>query len=105
MLLHAQLEQVRLTEPVCALRLHVSAAEPAVDAQTEFFETGQNDGITGASALVDCLSSRLGPDAVTHVRLVADFQPEYACRFEPMIQERKAKSKEPRAKSQGRRAE
>jgi protein ImuB len=85
MLLHAQLEQVRLAEPVSALRLHVSAAEPVVDGQAEFFETGQSDGIAGAAALVDCLSSRLGPDAVTHVRMVPDFQPEYACRFEPMI--------------------
>src|SRR5439155_6346973 len=29
---------------------------------------------------------RLGARAVTRVRLVEDFQPEYACRFEPLIQ-------------------
>jgi protein ImuB len=83
-LLHVQLEQVRLQEPIRAVRLHVLVAEPLTDQQAEFFAT-EPGGLEAASALVDYLSSRLGSGAVTQARLVPDFQPEYACRFEPLI--------------------
>jgi protein ImuB len=94
LLLRSQLEQARVAEPVCAVRLHVRAVEPMTGSQPEFFETGEADGIEGASVLVDRLSSRLGREAVTRARMVADFQPEYACRFEPMIPA-KAEGKKP----------
>jgi protein ImuB len=86
MLLRTRLEQVRIAEPVCAVGLRVSAAEPLIDCQSEFFETEQLGSAEGLSALVDRLSSRLGPKAVTRPTLVPDPQPEYAFRFEPLIQ-------------------
>jgi protein ImuB len=86
MLIHARLETVRLEEPIRALRLHVTATAPLEDHQLGFFGEGESGGIERASSLVDCLSSRLGTRAVTRARLVEDYQPEYACRFEPLIQ-------------------
>ena len=86
MLLHARLERERIEEPVRAVRLRVADAAVLTDYQPEFFGQGESHGLEGASALVDCLSGRLGARAVTRVRLVEDFQPEYACRFEPLIQ-------------------
>jgi protein ImuB len=102
-LLRAQLEQVRLREPVRAVRLHVLAAEPLTDQQAEFFPT-EPEGVEAAAALVDYLSCRLGTDAVTQARMVPDFQPEYACRFEPLIQAPAARRKpaQPRARSKRR---
>jgi protein ImuB len=85
-LLHSRLETVRILEPIRAARLHVAAAAPVQDHQLEFFGEGEKRGLEGASSLVDCLSSRLGARAITRARLVEDFQPEYACCFEPLIQ-------------------
>jgi protein ImuB len=84
-LLRTQLEKVRLKELIRAVRLHVLAAEPLTDRQAEFFAI-ESGGIEAASALVDYLSGRLGAGAVTRARMVPDFQPEYACRLEPLIQ-------------------
>lgn len=84
-LLRTRLEQIRLKEPLRAVRLQVMAAESLVDRQAELF-AGEPAGIEAASALVDYLSTRLGPGAVAQARMVPDFQPEYACRLEPLIQ-------------------
>jgi protein ImuB len=62
----------------------VSAAEPRRDYQDGLFETERPP--ESLSALIDYLSNRLGREAVTHARLVPDPQPEYACRFEPVLQ-------------------
>jgi protein ImuB len=94
-LLSAQLEHVRFAEPIRAVRLRVLAAEPLIDQQTEFFAT-EPGGMEAASTLVDYLSSRLGTGAVTRACMVADFQPEYACRFEPLIQAKTERQKSPR---------
>jgi protein ImuB len=83
-LLRAQLEQVRLREAIRAVRLRVLVAEPLTDHQTELFAT-EPGGLEMASALVDYLSIRLGTGAVTQAQLVPDFQPEFACCFEPLI--------------------
>src|SRR5262249_30222410 len=61
--------------------------------QLELFET-QSLEREKLSTLVDRLSNRLGCDAVTRASLVADAQPEYAYRFDPMISSsNKVKSK------------
>lgn len=85
-LLHTRLERVRIAGPVSALSLHVTAAEPLQDAQSELLETGRPPGDKGFAAFIDCLSNHLGCEAVTRAQLVSDPQPEYACRFEPFIQ-------------------
>ena len=91
-LLSAQLERVRFAEPIRAVRLRVLVAEQLIDQQAEFF-AAEPGGMEAASTLVDYLSSRLGTWAVTRACMVADFQPEYACRFEPLIQAKMERQK------------
>ncbi len=83
-LLDARLEQVRATEPIRALALRVTIADPLGQNQPELFETLSLEQETLAT-LVDRLSNRLGCEAVTRASLVADAQPEYAYRFDPMV--------------------
>jgi protein ImuB len=85
-LLRARLEQVRVAEPVTEIRLRVTAAEPLYLSQAEFLEAERAQGLQELSMLLDRLSNRLGREAVTRPALVPDPQPEYACRFQPLIQ-------------------
>jgi protein ImuB len=85
LLLQTRMEQVRVESPVCALTLCVTVAEPLSDTQGEFFEPEDQHDEDELTALIDHLSNRLGREAVTRARLVPDPQPEYACRFEPVI--------------------
>jgi protein ImuB len=85
-LLRIRLEQLRLSEPVSALRLRVPVAEFLSDNQTEFLDTQQWQDERTLSALIDRLSSRLGPEAVNRAALIPDAQPEYAYRFQPLTQ-------------------
>jgi protein ImuB len=85
-LLRTRLEQVRVAEPVSGLSLRVTAAEPLYLSQADFMETEQTQGLKELSTLIDRLSNRLGRDAVTRPTLVPDPQPEYGCRFTPVIQ-------------------
>jgi protein ImuB len=86
-LLRTRLEQVRVAEPVSGISLRVTAAEPLYLSQADFMETEQTQGLKELSILIDRLSNRLGRDAVTRPALVPDPQPEYACRFIPVIGE------------------
>lgn len=85
MLLHTRLEQVKLAEPVSEVKLCVVQTEPLVAEQGEFFADELPLVQERLAALIDRLSNRLGKEVVTQVVLVPDHQPEYACRFEPMI--------------------
>jgi protein ImuB len=85
-LLQIRLEQIRLDEPVSALRLRVPLAELLSDSQTEFLDTQNWHDERTLSALIDRLSSRLGAEAVNRPLLIPDPQPEYAYRFHPMTQ-------------------
>jgi protein ImuB len=87
LLLSTRLERVALPGPVSALRLYVSVAVQLDDAQPNLLDDERAKGAGELSALIDQLSSRLGREAVTSPRLVADAQPECACRYEPAIQE------------------
>lgn len=84
-LLRTRLERVTVPGPVSGVSLRVMAAEPIPEGQPEFFEGDGPHAPEELAALIDRLSSRLGPEAVTRVRLVPDPQPEYACRFEPVM--------------------
>jgi protein ImuB len=81
-LLRTRLEQVRVPDPVGAVCLRVSAADPVIDRQADMFGGVQSEELP---FLIDLLSSRLGREAVARATLVPDFQPEYACCFEPVI--------------------
>jgi protein ImuB len=85
MLFRTRLEQVKLAEPVSELKLRVLQAEPLAIEQSEFFADELPLIQERLAGLIDRLSNRLGKEAVTRVLLVPDCQPEYACRFEPMI--------------------
>ncbi len=83
-LLRTRLEQVQLAGPVSAVCLGVTVAERIPEVQRALFErTGDDEA--GLVALIDRLSNLLGRQAVTRPRCVADAQPEYAFRFEPMF--------------------
>jgi protein ImuB len=92
-LLRTQLERVRVAEPVCGMSLRVAAAEPLQWSQTELLEAEQAEGHRQLSTLIDRLSNRLGREAVTRPTLVPDPQPEYACRFQPVIQEESSRAR------------
>ena len=81
-LLRTRLEQSLLAKSVCGMSLRVIAAEPIPDLQSEFFETNRPCVSQDLSVLIDRLSSRLGPEAVTRAILIPDPQPEFACRFQ-----------------------
>jgi protein ImuB len=87
LLLRTRLEDVQLEGPVSELSLRVSAAERLVDVQEDLLEMEQRPDREGLTHLIDHLSNRLGREAVTRARLVPDPQPEYACRFDPLVQE------------------
>jgi protein ImuB len=84
-LLRIRLEQLRLDDAVNAMRLRVLVAESLVDSQTDFLDAKERPDEKALSALIDHLSSRLGPEVVARAVLVPDPQPEYASRFEPVI--------------------
>jgi protein ImuB len=84
-LLRTRLEHVRIPEPICTVHLRVALAEKLPDAQRDLFDSDSQEEESLAK-LVDRLSNLLGSKAVTRARLVADAQPEYACRFDPVMQ-------------------
>jgi protein ImuB len=88
MLLRTRLEQVKIAAAVRTVWLRVPTAEPIGRQQGEFFE---GDSVEELAGLIDRLSVRLGREAVTRVTLVPDAQPEYVCRFEPLVFEKSAK--------------
>lgn len=83
-LLRTRLEAVMLVGPVRSVELRVPAAEPVGDRQRQLFETDA-EAAEELAGLIDRLSNRLGREVVTRVMLVPDPQPEYACRFEPVV--------------------
>jgi protein ImuB len=86
MLFRARFERVAVDEPVCAVSLRVPVTVPLDGSQCEIFDADVVRDAGELARLVDELSNRLGREAVTHGQLVADAQPEYACRYEPAIQ-------------------
>jgi protein ImuB len=83
-LLGTRLEQVQVAEPVIGMGLRVVVAEPLGRCQLEL--TGAGQARNELPALIDRLSNQMGREAVTRPRLVPDPQPEYACRFQPVIE-------------------
>jgi protein ImuB len=84
-LLRMHLERLVLPAPVSGIRLYLTAAAPLDDSQSDLFEQERARLGMARSVLIDQLSSRLGVDAVTRPRLVADFDPEHAFRLEPAV--------------------
>jgi protein ImuB len=81
-LLHLKLEQVRVAAPIRAMSVRAVVLERITDEQPNLFDAGSDAAV---AQLLDSLTSRLGKDAVTTPRFVADPQPELACRFDPCL--------------------
>lgn len=80
-LMRLKLEPIRVMAPVRAMCVRAVVLERLPEEQPSLFDQEANE--TELARLLDSLTSRLGKEAVTTVRFVADPQPELACRFEP----------------------
>jgi protein ImuB len=78
-LLRLKLEQIRVDAPVRAMSVRAVALERFADEQPNLFDAGSDAAL---AQLLDSLTTRLGKDAVSAARFVADPLPELACRFE-----------------------
>jgi protein ImuB len=77
-LLHLKLEQVRVDAPIRAMSVRAVVLDRMADEQPNLFDVGNDAAL---AQLLDSLTSRLGKDAVTMPRFVADPQPELACDY------------------------
>jgi protein ImuB len=83
-LIRLQLEHATWPAEVQEVAVHVPLTAPLEIRQGELFDEVLRDGQRKVGALIDRLSSRLGRERVLQPRLVADAQPERACRFVPL---------------------
>jgi protein ImuB len=86
-LIRARLERLRISSPVSAVHLEVTAAAISDTRQDELFSEGSRGTGPALALLIDRLAGRLGRRAVLRVRLVPDAQPEFAYRYEPLVEE------------------
>ncbi len=85
-LLAMQLERAVIPGPVSHVQLEVSMAAPLTWRQQEMFgEASGRDRARHLAALVERLSARLGPQAVTRPRWRPDAQPELAYTGDPLV--------------------
>src|SRR5262249_38521328 len=84
-LLQPGLERLRLQAPLEGIGVCAPHVEPLRETQTDLFADGSANHTAALAALLDSLAVRLGQDAVTVPRLIADPQPELACRFESAL--------------------
>jgi protein ImuB len=84
-LMQTRLEQMRMTGPIRAMCVRAVVLERLPSDQPGLFDAGEASE-SALAQLLDSLASRLGRDAVTRARFVADPQPELACRFESALE-------------------
>ncbi len=84
-LLAVRVESLDLSVPVSAISLHVTRMGPIRRRQGRLFEPAEVDNPQRMAGLLDELSNRMGPKAVVRARLIDEHQPEYACRYEPVV--------------------
>jgi protein ImuB len=85
-LLRTRLEQMQVEAPIRAIGMRALVLERMTDESGELFDEAGADSEAALAHLLDSLVSRLGKEAVTKARAVADPQPELACRFECALQ-------------------
>ena len=83
-LVRMQLERTALPGPVRALAVCVPVAAPREPQQQELFGAVDRRQQHELARLVDRLTSRLGRTGVLRPRLLAEAQPEHACRWLPL---------------------
>ncbi len=92
-----QLERTTLPGPVRALAVCVPVAAPREPRQQELFGAVDRRQQHELARLVDRLSSRLGSTGVLRPRLLAEAQPEHACRWIPLTSSEASAASSPAA--------
>ena len=82
-LLRERLERIKIVAPVCELELTADEIAAGADANLELFPTAQSEA-TSLNRFVEKLSSRLGPEVITGLKVISDHRPERSQRFEPL---------------------
>jgi protein ImuB len=100
-LLKMQLDQLALPGPVESLRMEATLVAPLERRQTELFSDGIRQATRQLACLVNRLSSRLGYQAVTRPRLVADAQPECSYFVQPLTGQPRSATRPRRASRSG----
>ena len=98
-LLRMRLERTILPGPVPWLRLTVLLSARLICRQQELFAAYGKNHEREQALLIDRLSSRLGREAVVRAQPVADAQPEYAFRFEPLAGKKRVITQERKPRS------
>lgn len=84
-LLHLQLENLTLPEPVENISIEAMRTARLEEHQAQFWHTpGSLTNSPRLRGMIERLASRLGPQRVSRVRLRHDAQPEYAFTCEPL---------------------
>ena len=99
-LVNLHLERLRLPGAIADVTVRVMSARPIEIRQHEIYPG--DDSIERAAelrVLLERMSHRLGEQAVLRPRLVADPQPELACRYEPWLRRSTSKSVEKRERA------
>ncbi|ODT73444.1 MAG: DNA polymerase IV-like protein ImuB [Nitrosomonadales bacterium SCN 54-20] len=81
LLLRARLERTKIVAPVCELELTADEIAAGADSNLELFPTVQSEA-TSLNRFIEKLSSRLGPEAITGLKVVSDHRPECSQRLE-----------------------
>lgn len=83
LLLRERLERVKLAAPVCELELIADEITAGANANLELFPTTQSE-TTSLNRFMEKVSARLGPQAITGLKVISDHRPECSQRFEPL---------------------
>jgi protein ImuB len=81
LLLRERLERTKIVAPVCELELTADEIAAGADGNLELFPTVQS-AATSLNRFIEKLSSRLGPEAITGLKIVSDHRPECSQRLE-----------------------
>lgn len=81
LLLREHLERTKIVAPVCELELTADEIAAGADGNLELFPTMQSE-TTSLNRFIEKLSSRLGPEAITGLKVASDHRPEYSQRLE-----------------------
>lgn len=85
-LLRQRLEQIDVTPGVTGLVLYAARTTRRRAAQADLFERHTPEDVEQFGELLDRLASRLGHAALLRPVAVADWQPEYAYRYRPVVE-------------------
>ena len=83
LLLRERLERIKLAAPVCELELMADEIAAGANANLELFPSAQSE-TTSLNRFIEKVSARLGPQALTGLKTIADHRPEHSQRFESL---------------------